>query len=336
MKKFFLLLILNSAFSIHNTLSQTAPVIQWQNTIGGSSADWIHSIEQTTDGGYILGGFSDSNISGDKTENSNGGRDYWLVKTDASGNIQWQNTIGGNDWDDLHSIQQTADGGYILGGESNSNISGDKTENCVGFGSDYWIVKTDASGSIQWQNTIGGSSGESFNTIQQTADGGYILGGYSGSNISGDKTENCIGGDDFWIVKTDDSGNIQWQNTIGGNSGDRLNSIQQTPDGGYILGGDSYSGISGDKTENSNGSFDYYPNAFSNSSTISFFLSHSEKVSLKIFDANGRLVSTLAYKMFDAGENEITCNAADINAGVYFLRMETTTYSENQKLIMVK
>src|SRR6185295_12992967 len=153
---------------------------------------------------------STSNISGDKTENSVGASDYWIVKTDGTGNIQWQNTIGGSSIDDLHSIQQTTDGGYILGGLSGSNISGDKTENSIGAG-DYWIVKTDVSGNIQWQNTIGGSNNDLLYSMQQTADGGYFLGGWSDSNISGDKTENCIGFADYWIVKIDASGNIQWQ-----------------------------------------------------------------------------------------------------------------------------
>ncbi len=151
------------------------------------------------------------------------------------GNIQWQNTIGGNDWDNLFSIQQTSDGGYILGGFSASNISGDKTENSIGY-SDFWIVKTDASGSIQWQNTIGGNDYEELNSIQQTSDDGYILGGFSNSYISGDKTENSIGP---WIVKTNTSGNIQWQKTIGG-SNDWIFSIQQTSDGGFILGGSTH------------------------------------------------------------------------------------------------
>ena len=231
--------------------------IQWQNTIGGSGGELLHSVKQTTDGGYILGGYSNSNISGDKTENSNGDQDYWIVKTDALGNIQWQNTIGGSGEERLWSMQQTADGGYILGGWSYSNISGDKTENSNGV-SDLWIVKTDALGNILWQNTIGGSFYDELWSIRQTADGGYILGAQSDSNISGDKAENSNGVLDYWIVKTDALGNIQWQNTIGGNGGDGITSIRQTADGGYILGGVSVSNISGDKTENGNGMSDYW------------------------------------------------------------------------------
>jgi hypothetical protein len=142
---------------LFNTSIAFAQEIEWQNTIGGSLTDHLSSIQQTSDGGFILGGQSTSDISGDKTENSLGGIDYWIVKTDAVGNIQWQNTIGGNLDDALRSVQQTTDGGYIIGGTSNSNISGDKTENSNGD-DDYWIVKTDSIGNIQWQNTIGGSN----------------------------------------------------------------------------------------------------------------------------------------------------------------------------------
>lgn len=259
------ILIFQSAPFNQQSFSQQAPGIEWQNTIGGGLRDDLRDIQQTSDGGYILGGFSHSNISGDKAENNWDStlstNDYWIVKTDVSGNILWQNTIGGSGDDHLFSIRQTTDGGYILGGLSLSNISGDKTENCIGGSTwpDYWIVKTDSIGNIQWQNTIGGNSGDQLHCIQQTIDGGYILGGSSKSNISGDKTENSwSSSEDYWIVKTDISGNIQWQNTIGGSGDDVLLSIQQTNDGGYILGGFSWSNISGDKTENSIGYYDYW------------------------------------------------------------------------------
>jgi len=236
------------------SISQT---IQWQNTIGGNDIDHLYSIQQTSDSGYILGGWSVSNISGDKTENCFGSHDFWIVKTDSSGNVQWQNTIGGLGGDDLRSIQQTSDGGYILGGTSDSDISGDKTENSNGS-YDYWIIKTDSYGAIQWQNTIGGDGPDFLYKVSQTTDGGFILAGNSSSNISGDKTESTKGGYDYWIVKTDATGNIQWQNDIGGGGDELLYCIQQTIDGGFVLGGGSTSNISGDKIENSLGWLDYW------------------------------------------------------------------------------
>jgi hypothetical protein len=231
------------------TSAQVAPEIQWQNTIGGNSFDYMRYLIQTSDGGYLLGGESGSNISGDKTEAGQGSADYWVVKLDGSGNIIWQNTIGGSDYDYLYSVIQTFDGGYLLGGLTSSGISGDKTE--AGQGSaDYWVVKLDASGNILWQNTIGGSSSDNLRSVIQTSDGGYLLGGYSSSGISGDKTEANQGiGYDYWVVKLDASGNLLWQNTIGGSDYDYLYSVIQTTDEGYLLGGSSRSGISGDKTE---------------------------------------------------------------------------------------
>ena len=160
MKKFLLKIITlsNFLFIAHYSFSQT-PEIEWQNTIGGTGNDILHVMIATTDGGYIAGGASASLISGDKTENVIGGNpvynDYWVVKLDASGNIMWQNTIGGTSYDYFTCLQQTMDGGYIVGGYSRSGITGDKTEAVIGGGStyDFWVLKLDATGNIVWQNT---------------------------------------------------------------------------------------------------------------------------------------------------------------------------------------
>ena len=231
---------------------------QWDKTFGGYQIDELNALQQTKDGGYILGGSSSSVVSGEKTDGCRGvADDYWIIKIDNTGTIQWDKTIGGTGYDNLTAIKQTADGGYIIGGWSESPISYEKTDYCRGA-SDYWIVKLDKFGNIQWDKTIGGTAGDLLRSIDITADGGYILGGYSGSNISGEKTENSRGMGDYWIVKIDASGNIQWQKTIGGTSDERLFSIHQSKDGGYILGGYSNSNISGEKTENSKGNYDYW------------------------------------------------------------------------------
>jgi len=237
--------------------------IQWQNTIGGAGNDEFHSIAETSDGGYILGGRSNSPISGDKTEASDEYYDYWIVKLDSTGSILWENTIGGNEFDYLYSVLATQDNGCIIGGMSSSNISGDKTDAGYGTGGtgDFWILKIDSLGNIQWQNAIGGNSSDWLMTIKHTIDGGFILGGYSASNISGDKTENNWGDppvtNDYWVVKIDTVGTILGQNTIGGSYDDRLYSLQSV-DSGYIVGGYSFSGISGDKTEPNIGFEDYW------------------------------------------------------------------------------
>lgn len=231
--------------------------IQWQKTFGGFGSDVLYTAEQTLDGGYILGGTSGSDISGEKSENSRGIFDFWIIKTDSIGNIQWQKTIGGNDMDNLYSLSQTSDLGYILAGSSLSNISGEKSENCRGT-LDFWIVKTNSLGIIQWQKTLGGTSSEIPNSVVQTIDGGFIIGGDSYSNISGDKTENSRGEDDFWLIKLDSVGSLVWQKTIGGNLSEWITSVIQTIDGGYLAGGPSASGISGEKTDFCRGIDDYW------------------------------------------------------------------------------
>jgi hypothetical protein len=231
--------------------------IKWQNSICASHDDYLHSIKQTFDGGYILGGITSSGIYYDKTVPFIGGEnDFWVIKVDSIGNIQWQKEFGGDSTDILTCMQQTNDSGYILGGYSNSNNSNTKKGKRGSY--DYWVIKLNSIGEITWQKVIGGSVAESLESIQQTTDGGYILGGESYSNISGDKTENSYGYTDCWVVKLNDTGTIEWQKTIGGNEGEYLNSIRQTYDSGYILGGTSYSNISGNKTDNSFGNDDYW------------------------------------------------------------------------------
>jgi hypothetical protein len=152
------------------------PLKEWDVQFGGSKKDELSALQQTTDGGYISGGNSLSGISGDKTQVSQGKSDYWIVKTDATGAKEWDSRFGGSENDYLLSLQQTSDGGYILGGTSESGISGDKTQASQGL-SDYWIVKTDANGVKQWDARFGGSNLDFCNSVRQTTDGGYIVGG---------------------------------------------------------------------------------------------------------------------------------------------------------------
>lgn len=243
------------------TLKVQAQEIEWDRTLGGDSWDRLRHIEQTADGGYILGGSSLSGQTGDKSESSRGDSDYWVVKLDADGNKLWDRTFGGNDRDELYSLQQTSDGGYILGGVSASGISGDKSEASKG-GLDYWIVKLDADGNKVWDRTFGGNSSDWLYDMQQTADGGYILGGSSSSGISGDKTEASRGESDYWVVKIDANGNKEWDRTYGGDRLDAFSSLDQTADGGYILGGSSDSNASGDKSEGWKGNVDITLEAF--------------------------------------------------------------------------
>ncbi len=249
-------------FSALHSFSQNPLVKMWDKRFGGTGTDELFRFQQTKDGGFILGGYSQSGIGGDKTDSLRGGAgdlDYWIVKTDSFGNKEWDKDFGGTSDDKFNSLQQTTDGGYILGGGSLSGISGDKTQanwDASLHTADYWIVKTDSLGNKEWDKDIGGTGYDELFSLQQTADGGYILGGTSGSGIGGDKTDSLRGGTfdlDYWIIKTDSLGNKQWDKDFGGTGGDDFFSLQQTADGGYILGGYSQSGIGGDKSDSLRG-----------------------------------------------------------------------------------
>ena len=152
-----------------------APAIQWQKTIGSSGYDFLNSICQTSDGGYIMGGYSDGNISGYKTEDNLGGDDYWIVKVNALGNVEWENTVGGGNFDRFYSVEETPDGGFILGGQSLSGGGwGDKSESNKG-GYDYWILKIDSVGNIIWQKNVGGDLEDYFSELILTNDGGFLI-----------------------------------------------------------------------------------------------------------------------------------------------------------------
>jgi hypothetical protein len=231
---------------------------EWDRTYGGTNDDDLFSIIQTDDSGFIIGGRTESDSTGDMSIHSHGVSDFWIIKINSSGNIEWQKTYGGNDEEDFKQIIATNDHGFLLGGSSISNASGNKSENRIGAW-DYWIIKIDSIGNIQWQNTIGGTDVDELSDIKQTLDNGYLVAGYSISDISGDKTNNSYNHSiDYWIVKLDSSGNIIWQKTIGGSDYDKLTTIVGTSDGGFILAGNSNSGISADKLESTYGLFDFW------------------------------------------------------------------------------
>jgi hypothetical protein len=246
-----------------------APAIEWQQSYGGTEADFMNVALSTSDGGYFFAGDSYSSITGNKTENSNGATDFWVLKTDANGTIEWQNAIGGSAYDVLYDAHQTPDGGYIIGGYSSSGISGDKTESNLGE-QDYWVLKLSSTGTIEWQNSLRTNKNDMCTSLHPTSDAGYIVGGFSSGGVNGDKTTASKGLDDFWILKLDVFGNISWQKTIGGSGTDMLVTIRQTTDGGYIVGGSSISNASADKTENSNGAYDYWIMKLTSTGTITW------------------------------------------------------------------
>lgn len=211
--------------------------LQWQKSLGGSAFDGVLSILETSDEGFMVAGFSASS-DGDVTGN-HGLEDCWIVKLDSSGNINWQKSLGGSENDEARSIQ-TADGGFIVGGYSNSNDGDVSGHHGSTFYSDYWVVKLDSTGNILWQKSLGGSNNDQARSVQPTADGGYIVAGFSESS-DGDVSGNH-GIQDYWIVKLDSTGNISWEKWLGGSNWDEAYSIQQLSDEGYIVAGATQSG----------------------------------------------------------------------------------------------
>ena len=224
------------------SLAQQAPAIQWQKCLGGTGFDYAQSIHSTPNGGYIMVG-STTSTDGDVTGN-HGYNDAWVVKLSSTGSMQWQKTLGGTDNDEAYSIQPTPDGGYIVAGATYST-NGDFTGNHGSY--DAWVVKLSSTGSLQWQKVLGGTNNDAAKSIQPTPDGGYIVAG-STDSTNGDVTGNH-GNQDAWVVKISSSGDLQWQKCLGGTINEWANSIQITPDGGYIMAGYTYS-IDGDVTGN--------------------------------------------------------------------------------------
>ena len=229
----------------------------WDKTLGGSGEDWINDILPLPDGGFLLAGVSGSGVSGDKTQPARGGFDYWIVKINANGQKIWDKTFGGTDRDDLMIIKPTDDEGFMLFGWSSSGANGDKTIPSRG-GDDEWIIKIDKDGNKQWDKVYGGSGADYPTSVVKVSDG-YIVGGYSGSNISGEKTANSFGNSDYWVFKIDASGNKIWDKTYGGNQKEQMEGLLESPtSGNFLLIGWSESGISGTKTQAKIGNGDYW------------------------------------------------------------------------------
>ncbi len=186
----------------------------WNKTFGENYGDGAWCLQETSDGGFILSG---------NTASRGEGSDLYLVKTDRSGNSTWSRIYGGSGDDVGYYVRETSEGGFIIVGSTSSYSMGDEM---------LWLVKTDSNGSMTWDRTFGGfvsSSGDGGWSVQQTADGGYIVAGYTQSLGSGRK--------DLWLIKTDGNGSMIWDRSFGGIEDDAGMSVLQSRDGGYIAAG---------------------------------------------------------------------------------------------------
>lgn len=211
--------------------------IVWQKCYGGSKWEWPYSIINTSDGGYMVAGMT---VSQDGDVNSSHGKeDAWLIKLDDTGAIVWQKTYGGSKTDYAYSVKEAKDGGYIFVGRTDSD-DGDVTNHKDT--SDAWIVKVDNSGAIVWQKDLGGSQRDNARDISLTEDG-YIVAASTMSS-DGDVQGNNHGLEDYWIIKLDTTGDIQWQKLLGGSGNDYCSQVLYDLKGGYTIAGgtSSYDG----------------------------------------------------------------------------------------------
>jgi hypothetical protein len=418
------LLFIAFLFTQFTSLAQ-APDTLWTKTFGGSDSDWGFSVQQTTDGGYIVTGETCSfgagdndvwliktNASGDtlwtKTfggsdidvgysvqQTTDGGyiitgstfgagvSDVWLIKTDDSGDTLWTKTFGGSDSEWGRSVQQTTDGGYIITGMTRSFGAGDR---------DVWLIKTDNSGDTLWTKTFGGSDGEGGHSVQQTTDGGYIITGStqkaSGSDVlliktdasgdtlwtktfgsgSGHSVQQTTDGGfiiaaekdygiyqsyDAWLIKTDNSGDTLWTKTFGGSGMDMGHSVQQTNDGGYILTGGTVIN-NGDvwliktapdpsKVEQNIDMipldfslYQNFPNPFNPTTKIKYSIPKLSNVTIKVFDILGNEIETLVNEVKPTGTYEITWYAEGLPSGVYVYRLQAGEYADVKKMVLLK
>src|SRR5688572_12838094 len=233
---------------------------QWDKKYGGTQEEIITTFHITSDSGFVLAGNTFSGISGDISQSNFDSTlttsDFWIVRIDQSGVLSWEKRLGGFSSENLQDAILTNDQGIIAGGQSYSDAGGDKSEpnwDSTLLSNDYWIIKTDVNGNKLWDKSFGGNSYELFTAIRQLSDGGFIVSGSSFSAISGDKTEPSQGGWDYWLIRTDSSGNKIWDHRFGGTSDDFATGLVITSDGNIVVGGYSHSEASGDKSQGSQG-----------------------------------------------------------------------------------
>ena len=306
---------------------------EWDKTFGVSNCASAYSVKQTTDKGYIL--------AGDISLPEECCFEFWLIKTDSHGDIEWDKTFGGFNHDFARSVQQTSDGGYILTGYTSSF-----------GGSDLWLIKTGPNGDIEWDKIFGGNLLDRGYSVRQTSDDGFILTGMTASFGAGNS--------DLWIIKTGPNGNKEWDKTFGGINNDNGFSIRQTADEGYIIAGMTASFGAGDydfwliklkgnveTPVNENqlpttfSLLQNYPNPFNISTIIQCLIPEPSSVELTIYNLQGQTVRTINLGNRPAGIHNVLFDGKDsdgtvISAGLYLYKIQAGDFSQTKKMLLLK
>jgi hypothetical protein len=304
---------------------------------------------------FYVAGYTYSFQGSGKTKKLFGNNDYYIIRSNMAGKIEYEGDFGGTRSNYLTCMQALPDSSLILGGYSNSPKSGSKTENFFGV-NDFWLVKLKRDGTKQWDKTFSGgtgngSGGDYLVSVQQTKDKGFILGGYSNATAGRSKTEGSRGDYDYWIVKTDSLGKVQWNKTIGGNGKDVLTAVYELDSNQYIVAGTSASALSGDKISGTVGggaATDYWivrlgtaqgntsriaatptaedsrymlevmPNPVKEVLTVKYrATTTNSKADMVIYDANGKAVWQASLSVSNR-ENMQSFSVAHLPAGAYF------------------
>jgi hypothetical protein len=311
----------------------------WTRTYGGTENDEGNCLQQTSDGGYIITGVTTS--YGEGTPDSS---NVYLIKTDANGDTIWTKAYGGAGDEAGQSVQQTSDAGYIITGVTTSCGAGE---------GDVWLIKTDANGDTTWTKTFGGASLEWGSSVQQTSDEGYIITGVTESYGAGEA--------DVWLIKTDSNGEVVWTRTFGGTGDDEGYSVEQASDGGYIIAGvtelsvetgnvyliktDSLGNVGIEEEKEYDESSPIFitasPNPAGPEATIRYALPEETRVSLKVYDASGRMLKVLADEEQSSGVHSIYWNGRDdtgkqLSSGVYFLNLKAGEFSVIDRIVILR
>jgi hypothetical protein len=315
---------------------------------GGDGGEFIASIIPDNNGGFLLAGSTNSDVSGDVSEPGQGNFDYWMIKIDDQGNKLWDKRFGGSGPDRCNHAVATSDGGYLLTGFTVSPAGGDVSEPPKGT-QDYWVVKTDAGGNMLWDRRYGGEAGSFATFASQTSDDGYWLAGYTSGGIANDVSEASYGGSDYWLVRTDPSGNKLYDYRFGGGGNDFCTGLSIISDSTFLAFGYSDSGSSSVKTAASKGWFDYWLIQFGvTDTTTSLPELTSGEMSLKIFpnpaseklyielsgvtagvvfislyDVTGRLLLNKKQKYSESGLLKSVIDVSWLNSGYYFVSVDS-------------
>lgn len=333
---------------------------EWDKRFGTGASDDLIGVSQGDDGGFVLLGLSYTGINGDKFVLGWGGADYWTIKTDSLGNMQWENSFGGSS-DDLASyIVKAPDGGFLLAGISNSGISGIKSEASRSGFNDVWLVKLNSFGTVQWDRTFGCYAGENFvSDICPTADHGFIVSLTTQSDSCIDKSENNLGHTNAWLIKIDSVGNKEWDKTLlttGGFSWNPGPTTLEVGDNSYVIANSENSGIGGDKSqpnwdgidstndfwiiklvdigisntvhsENNNFNFSVSPNPSNDFIEVQFEIPFRSEGEIELYDLFGKKVK-YKKRIFEQGPNKFQLSLQDLPEGVFplLIRIKGVTF----------